>query len=70
MNRPSGRMALEFSDVSKSYGEHQVIDGFSATGQPVGSKTLVVRGPRRPLAVVHLANHDVTLSAVSRAPLA
>jgi ATPase subunit of ABC transporter with duplicated ATPase domains len=28
--RPSGRMALEFSNVSKSYGDHAVIKGFSA----------------------------------------
>ena len=30
MNRPSGRMVLEFSNVTKSYGDHTVIDGFSA----------------------------------------
>src|SRR5262245_31700669 len=30
MNRPSGRMALEFSGVSKSYGDRTVIDKFSA----------------------------------------
>jgi ATPase subunit of ABC transporter with duplicated ATPase domains len=30
MNRPSGRMVLEFSAVSKSYGNHTVIDAFGA----------------------------------------
>src|SRR5215218_4878619 len=30
MNRPSGRMALEFSQLSKSYGDLHVIKGFSA----------------------------------------
>jgi len=29
MNRPSGKLAVEFSEVSKAYGDHQVIDGFS-----------------------------------------
>jgi ATPase subunit of ABC transporter with duplicated ATPase domains len=29
MNRPSGRTALEFSNVSKRYGDHTVINGFS-----------------------------------------
>ena len=31
MNRPSGRMALEFSNVTKAYGGQDVITGFSAT---------------------------------------
>jgi len=30
MNRPSGRFVLEFSDIAKSYGDQQVIRGFSA----------------------------------------
>jgi ATPase subunit of ABC transporter with duplicated ATPase domains len=30
MNRPSGRIALEFSKVSKSYGDQRVINGFDA----------------------------------------
>ena len=30
MNRPSGRMALEFDRVTKSYEDHRVVDGFSA----------------------------------------
>jgi ATPase subunit of ABC transporter with duplicated ATPase domains len=30
MNRPSGRTALEFSKLARSYGDHRVIDGFSA----------------------------------------
>src|SRR4026207_373249 len=30
MNRPSGRVALEFSNVSKAFGDLQVIDDFSA----------------------------------------
>ncbi len=28
-NRPSGKLAVEFSDISKAYGDHDVIDGFS-----------------------------------------
>jgi ATPase subunit of ABC transporter with duplicated ATPase domains len=31
MNRPSGRHALEFQDLSKSYGENTVINGFTAS---------------------------------------
>jgi len=31
MNRPSGRHALEFKDLSKSYGDNTVISGFSAS---------------------------------------
>src|SRR5437870_11317204 len=31
MNRPSGRHALEFQDVSKNYGENNVINGFGAS---------------------------------------
>ncbi len=30
MNRPSGRMALEFDKVTKSYEDHRVVDSFSA----------------------------------------
>ena len=30
MNRPSGRMALEFDKVTKSYEDQRVVDGFSA----------------------------------------
>ena len=30
MDRPSGKLAVECSDLSKAYGDHQVIDGFSA----------------------------------------
>jgi ATPase subunit of ABC transporter with duplicated ATPase domains len=30
MNRPSGRMALEFDKVAKSYQDQRVVDGFSA----------------------------------------
>jgi ATPase subunit of ABC transporter with duplicated ATPase domains len=30
MNRPSGRTAVEFANVSKAFGDHQVIDDFSA----------------------------------------
>ena len=41
MNRPSGRMALEFSNVSKSYGDHQVIDDFSAVVNR-GDKIVIV----------------------------
>jgi ATPase subunit of ABC transporter with duplicated ATPase domains len=41
MNRPSGRMALEFSDVTKSYGEQRVIDGFSAVVNR-GDKIVIV----------------------------
>jgi len=41
MNRPSGRMALEFSRVAKSYGDHQVIDRFSAVVNR-GDKIVIV----------------------------
>jgi ATPase subunit of ABC transporter with duplicated ATPase domains len=41
MNRPSGRMALEFSDVTKRYGSHTVIDGFSAVVNR-GDKIVIV----------------------------
>ena len=41
MNRPSGRMALEFSQVSKSYGHHRVINRFSATVNR-GDKIVIV----------------------------
>jgi ATPase subunit of ABC transporter with duplicated ATPase domains len=41
MNRPSGRMALEFSDVSKAYGDHHVIRGFSAVVNR-GDKIVIV----------------------------
>jgi ATPase subunit of ABC transporter with duplicated ATPase domains len=41
MNRPSGRMALEFSDVSKRYGDRTVIDGFSAVVNR-GDKIVIV----------------------------
>src|SRR5215203_2106827 len=41
MNRPSGRMALEFSQVSKSYGDRTVIDGFSAVVNR-GDKVVIV----------------------------
>jgi ATPase subunit of ABC transporter with duplicated ATPase domains len=30
MNRPSGRMVIEFDRLAKRYGDHQVFDGFSA----------------------------------------
>ena len=41
MNRPSGRMALEFSNVSKQYGDHTVVDGFSAVVNR-GDKIVIV----------------------------
>jgi ATPase subunit of ABC transporter with duplicated ATPase domains len=41
MNRPSGRMALEFSAVTKSYGDQRVIDGFSAVVNR-GDKIVIV----------------------------
>jgi ATPase subunit of ABC transporter with duplicated ATPase domains len=41
MNRPSGRMALEFSDVIKRYGPHTVIDGFGAVVNR-GDKIVIV----------------------------
>jgi ATPase subunit of ABC transporter with duplicated ATPase domains len=41
INRPSGRMALEFSSVSKSYAAHTVIDGFSAVVNR-GDKIVIV----------------------------
>jgi ATPase subunit of ABC transporter with duplicated ATPase domains len=41
MNRPSGRMALEFSGVSKAYGDRPVIAGFSAVVNR-GDKIVIV----------------------------
>ena len=41
MNRPSGRMALEFNDVTKSYGDRKVIGGFSAVVNR-GEKIVIV----------------------------
>ena len=41
MNRPSGRMALEFNDVTKSYGDRKVIGGFSAVVNR-GDKVVIV----------------------------
>jgi ATPase subunit of ABC transporter with duplicated ATPase domains len=41
MNRPSGRMALEFSGVTKRYGDQTVIDGFSAVVNR-GDKIVIV----------------------------
>ncbi|MBV6429927.1 MAG: putative ABC transporter ATP-binding protein YbiT [Bryobacteraceae bacterium] len=41
MNRPSGRTALEFSGVSKAYGEQTVISGFTANVQR-GEKVALV----------------------------
>jgi ATPase subunit of ABC transporter with duplicated ATPase domains len=41
MNRPSGRTALEFSGVRKSYGDHPVINGFSAVVNR-GDKIVIV----------------------------
>jgi ATPase subunit of ABC transporter with duplicated ATPase domains len=41
MNRPSGRTALEFSKVSKQYGDHKVIDNFSAVVNR-GDKIVIV----------------------------
>jgi ATPase subunit of ABC transporter with duplicated ATPase domains len=41
MNRPSGRMALEFNNVSKSFGDHTVIDGFSGVVNR-GDKIVIV----------------------------
>jgi ATPase subunit of ABC transporter with duplicated ATPase domains len=41
MNRPSGRMALEFNVVTKSYGDQKVIGGFSAVVNR-GDKVVIV----------------------------
>ena len=63
MNRPSGRMAVEFSNVCKAFGDLQVIDGFSAVvtrgekivlvgrngvGKTTMIKTLLAEAPGQP----------------------
>jgi ATPase subunit of ABC transporter with duplicated ATPase domains len=39
--RPSGRMAVEFANVAKSYGQHEVVKGFSAVVNR-GDKIVIV----------------------------
>jgi ATPase subunit of ABC transporter with duplicated ATPase domains len=43
MKRPSGRHALEFKDVSRSYGDLEVVKGFSAAVQRGGKVALMGR---------------------------
>jgi ATPase subunit of ABC transporter with duplicated ATPase domains len=57
MNRPSGKVALECSDVSKAFGSQQVIDGFGA---------VVTRGER----VVLVGRNGVGKTTLLKALLA